>query len=130
MLTLADVFEAITGTAVLSTLIPEVVINEAAVDSRQIIPGAMFIALPGERTDGHNYLHDAFKNGATLALIQQDLPAPAPLYSAAPSGPAVPSGRFPRFGEQAGAKIEAEVGAAPPAPQPFDGQRARSAAHV
>ena len=100
MLTLADIFEAITGSAPLysgplysatpSGLIPEVVINEAAVDSRQIIPGAMFIALPGERTDGHNYLNDAFKNGATLALIQQDLPAP--LYSTTPNGTAVPNG--------------------------------------
>lgn len=71
MLNLADVLEAVTGTR---PAIPEMVINEAAVDSRQIIPGAMFIALPGERTDGHLFLDDAFRNGAGLALIQQDVP--------------------------------------------------------
>lgn len=76
MLTLADVFEALTGHR-LEVLTPEGhelrVINEAAVDSRQVIPGAMFIALPGERTDGHNFIADAFKNGASLALVQQDM---------------------------------------------------------
>jgi UDP-N-acetylmuramoyl-tripeptide--D-alanyl-D-alanine ligase len=51
MLTLADVFEALTGFR------PEratQVITEASIDSRQIIPGGMFIALPGERVDGHD----------------------------------------------------------------------------
>lgn len=70
MLTLADVLEALTGTR------PEIsplVISEAAVDSRQVIPGALFVALPGERVDGHNYLSDAFHRGAQLALVQQDV---------------------------------------------------------
>lgn len=71
MLTLPDVIEALTG---IRLELPNTVINEAAIDSRQIIPGAMFIAIPGERTDGHNYIGEAFKNGASLALIQRDLP--------------------------------------------------------
>ncbi|RPJ40160.1 MAG: UDP-N-acetylmuramoyl-tripeptide--D-alanyl-D-alanine ligase, partial [Chloroflexi bacterium] len=54
------------------------VINEAAVDSRQVIPGALFVALPGERTDGHNFIGDAFKNGANLALVQKDTSAQFP----------------------------------------------------
>jgi UDP-N-acetylmuramoyl-tripeptide--D-alanyl-D-alanine ligase len=54
------------------------IINEAAIDSRQVIPGAMFVALPGERTDGHNFIGDAFKNGANLALVQQDMSAQFP----------------------------------------------------
>jgi UDP-N-acetylmuramoyl-tripeptide--D-alanyl-D-alanine ligase len=86
MLTLADIVEAITGNqpAALQprrveytreeTRSAKWVINEAAIDSRQIIPGAMFIALPGERTDGHNFIGEAFKNGAGIALIQRELP--------------------------------------------------------
>jgi len=72
MLTLADIFEALSG------LRPEKatqVITEACVDSRQVIPGALFVALPGERTDGHDYIEEAFKRGAHVALIQQDLSA-------------------------------------------------------
>lgn len=75
MLTLADVFEALTGYRL--DLI-ETVINEAAVDSRQVIPGSMFIAMPGEHTDGHQYLAEAFKNGASLAIIQRDVSAEFP----------------------------------------------------
>jgi len=72
MLTLADVFEALTGVR------PEQanqVITDASVDSRQIIPGGLFIALKGERTDGHDYVAAAFERGAHLALIEQDLSA-------------------------------------------------------
>ncbi len=77
MLTLADVFEALTGARLeLATQI----INEAAIDSRQVIPGTMFVALPGERTDGHNYVGEAFKNGASLALIQKDLAEQFPTF--------------------------------------------------
>lgn len=68
MLTLADVLEALTGTRIAA---PPIYISEAAIDSRQVIPAAMFVALPGERVDGHDYLRDAFQRGAALALIQR-----------------------------------------------------------
>jgi len=70
MLTLADLIEALTGVR------PEQadqVITEAAIDSRQVIPGSLFVAIPGERTDGHNYVGQAFRRGAAFALVQQDL---------------------------------------------------------
>ncbi|MEN6480699.1 MAG: UDP-N-acetylmuramoyl-tripeptide--D-alanyl-D-alanine ligase [Anaerolineaceae bacterium] len=70
MLTLADIFEALTGER------PEAasfIISEAAIDSRQVIPATLFVALPGERTDGHAYIDEAFKKGAQAALIQRDL---------------------------------------------------------
>ena len=72
MLTLADVLEALTGSR---PDLSQFVIPEAAVDSRQVIPGAMFVALPGERTDGHLFVNEAFKNGAALALVQRAMPA-------------------------------------------------------
>jgi UDP-N-acetylmuramoyl-tripeptide--D-alanyl-D-alanine ligase len=70
VLTLADVLEALSGTR------PEgasLVISEASIDSRQVIPAGLFVALPGERVDGHDYVADAFKHGAQLALVQKDL---------------------------------------------------------
>jgi len=71
MLTLADALEAIT------TVRPEAVsvITEAVIDSRQIIPGSLFVAIPGEKVDGHNFIGDAFKKGASFALIQRDVDA-------------------------------------------------------
>src|SRR5512139_514261 len=70
MLTLADVIEALTNTrpGMAST-----VITEAAIDSRQVIPGSLFVAIPGERVDGHDFIEDAFNRGASFALIQKDI---------------------------------------------------------
>ncbi len=70
MLKLADAIEALTD--IRPPL--ETTITEAAIDSRQAIPGSLFIAIPGEHVDGHDYVADAFQRGATLALIQHDIP--------------------------------------------------------
>ncbi|MEW5871372.1 MAG: UDP-N-acetylmuramoyl-tripeptide--D-alanyl-D-alanine ligase [Chloroflexota bacterium] len=70
MLTLADVLEALCGVR------PEwahMVITEATIDSRQVIPGSLFVALPGERVDGHDYVGNAFERGAHVALVQRDM---------------------------------------------------------
>ena len=71
MLTLADAIEALTS----QRLPANHVITEAAIDSRQVIPGSLFVALPGERVDGHEFLGDAFRRGASFALIQRDVDA-------------------------------------------------------
>ncbi|MDO9348333.1 MAG: UDP-N-acetylmuramoyl-tripeptide--D-alanyl-D-alanine ligase, partial [Anaerolineales bacterium] len=75
MLTLADVIEALTNTR------PEMatpVITEATIDSRQVIPGALFVAIPGERVDGHDFVAEAFQRGASFAFIQGALSEPFP----------------------------------------------------
>jgi UDP-N-acetylmuramoyl-tripeptide--D-alanyl-D-alanine ligase len=73
VLTLADVIEALTGVKPEEKALREAVITEGAIDSRQAIPGALFVALPGERADGHEYVEDAFKRGASFALVQRNL---------------------------------------------------------
>ncbi len=78
MLTLADVLEALTG--VRPTRAGQV-ITEATVDSRQAIPGSMFVAMPGEHVDGHNFVESAFKRGAVLALVEKDLPYHFPVVN-------------------------------------------------
>lgn len=72
MLTLADALEALTN---FRPKAHTPVITEAAIDSRQVIPGSLFVAIPGERADGHNFIEAAFKRGASFALIQQDVGA-------------------------------------------------------
>jgi UDP-N-acetylmuramoyl-tripeptide--D-alanyl-D-alanine ligase len=68
---LADAIEALTKSR---PEITELVITEAAIDSRQVIPGSLFVALPGERVDGHDYVAEAFRQGASFALIEHDIP--------------------------------------------------------
>ncbi len=45
-----------------------------AIDSRRVRPGDIFVALPGERTDGHAYVEDAFHAGAAVALVSREVP--------------------------------------------------------
>lgn len=71
MLTIADAIEAITGLRPETTL----VITEAIIDSRQTIPGSLFVAIPGEKADGHDFIGEAFKRGASFALTQRDVDA-------------------------------------------------------
>jgi UDP-N-acetylmuramoyl-tripeptide--D-alanyl-D-alanine ligase len=49
----------------------------AAVDSRLVTPGQLFVALPGERTDGHLHLDDAIRRGAAAALVTRGVEDPA-----------------------------------------------------
>ena len=44
-------------------------VRGAAVDSRLVRPGQLFVALPGERTDGHRFLADAAAAGAAALLV-------------------------------------------------------------
>src|SRR6478672_6049994 len=46
-------------------------IDRVCTDSRGAAPGALFVALKGQQTDGHRFLVDAFRNGASGALIAQ-----------------------------------------------------------
>ncbi|MGA2111317.1 MAG: UDP-N-acetylmuramoyl-tripeptide--D-alanyl-D-alanine ligase [Anaerolineales bacterium] len=77
MLDLSVVFEALNAPA---PDLPDLkalgrrVLTDAVIDSRMAIPGCLFIALPGEKTDGHSFVADAFKRGAAVALVQNDVP--------------------------------------------------------
>lgn len=69
MLTLADVIEGLIEyrwEAAESNNISQV-----AIDSRQAIPNSLFVALPGEQVDGHEYVADAFQRGAIVALVHR-----------------------------------------------------------
>ena len=44
-------------------------VRGAAVDSRLVVEGQLFVALPGERTDGHDHLADAVRRGAAAVLV-------------------------------------------------------------
>jgi UDP-N-acetylmuramoyl-tripeptide--D-alanyl-D-alanine ligase len=42
-----------------------------AVDSREVVPGNLFVALPGERTDGHRFVEAALAAGAAGVLVSR-----------------------------------------------------------
>ena len=51
----------------------------AEFDSRKLQPGSLFIALPGENVDGHDFAASAIEAGAVCVLAAHDVDAPAVL---------------------------------------------------
>jgi UDP-N-acetylmuramoyl-tripeptide--D-alanyl-D-alanine ligase len=49
----------------------------AAVDSRHVVPGCCFVALRGERTDGHHFAAEAVRAGATVLIVEHPVELPA-----------------------------------------------------
>ena len=71
MFYLQDIVHALTNRSI---PLPNIAIGSVVIDSREASHDSLFIALPGERTDGHEYVRDAFENGALLAFVHQDMP--------------------------------------------------------
>ncbi len=53
-------------------------ISGVAVDSRRVRPGDLFVAIPGERVDGHDYARQAAAAGARAILAQRTPPGLPP----------------------------------------------------
>lgn len=53
--------------------ISEVVIEDLAHDSRKVVPGTLFVCLPGAKTDGHDYIMQAYRQGAAAILAEKDI---------------------------------------------------------
>ena len=69
-LTLADLVEGLTGQRP-----PNLgqKLTDAVIDSRQACPGSLFVALKGEREDGHDFVADAFQRGAIAAIVEKEI---------------------------------------------------------
>ncbi|QRN86437.1 UDP-N-acetylmuramoyl-tripeptide--D-alanyl-D-alanine ligase [Clostridia bacterium] len=46
-------------------------ISSVVTDSRAVVPGALFFAIRGERTDGHLYLTDILKKEGSIAIVEK-----------------------------------------------------------
>jgi UDP-N-acetylmuramoyl-tripeptide--D-alanyl-D-alanine ligase len=68
----ADDLRRLTGGRLLRT--SQRPIRGAAVDSRLVGEGQLFVALPGERTDGHRFLAHAVAAGAAAVVVSRPVP--------------------------------------------------------
>ena len=48
-------------------------VKSIVTDSRQTEPGALFVAIPGERVDGHVFIEDVIAKGALAVMSERDL---------------------------------------------------------
>jgi UDP-N-acetylmuramoyl-tripeptide--D-alanyl-D-alanine ligase len=49
----------------------DVEVDSVSTDSRDVIAGGLFVALTGERTDGHRFVDQAFAGGAAAAMVEE-----------------------------------------------------------
>ncbi|MGH2678697.1 MAG: UDP-N-acetylmuramoyl-tripeptide--D-alanyl-D-alanine ligase [Actinomycetota bacterium] len=64
-------------------------VRGAATDSREIRPRDLFVALPGDRVDGHVHVDEAFGRGAVGALVSRRDAFAGPVVVTAQTGPAL-----------------------------------------
>ncbi|HVF09002.1 MAG TPA: UDP-N-acetylmuramoyl-tripeptide--D-alanyl-D-alanine ligase [Actinomycetota bacterium] len=68
---------------------PDADVTQVVIDSRDARPGALFVALPGERTDGSRFVADAFAEGAVGVIVADATSAPGPAIEVASTGEAL-----------------------------------------
>ncbi len=56
---------------------PDLAVSALAIDSRQVVPGCLFAALPGSRRDGRDFVPAALSAGAVALLLPAGSEAPA-----------------------------------------------------
>lgn len=59
------------GSAVGTGALVRVAVAGLAHDSRQVRPGSLFVAVPGEHADGHDFVAAAARGGAVAALVER-----------------------------------------------------------
>ena len=69
-LKLKEIAEAIGAKT--NTEIPDIEISNICTDSRDVKPGSIFVALCGEKFDGHAFVKTAMENGALWAVVQKE----------------------------------------------------------
>ncbi len=61
----------------------DLTITQIAIDSREVEPGALFVALRGSHTDGRRYVDDAIARGARAVVLEADANVSLPAEVAA-----------------------------------------------
>ena len=64
-------------------------VDTVATDSRAVGGRTMFVALRGERLDGHDFITDAFERGAAAVLVRRDARVAGPSVHVADTGNAL-----------------------------------------
>ena len=90
-MTLSEVATVTGGTVYGTTGDP--VVTSVEFDSRKAGPGALFLALPGERADGHDFAASATAPGAVATLAARPVDGPAVSSRPRPAPRAPTSGR-------------------------------------
>lgn len=86
-MTLMNIATACGGTYIGPEEMKTVEIQGAVIDSRQVEDGFLFVAIKGEKVDGHKFIPDVFAKGAAAVLSEMELENPAGPYILVKSTP-------------------------------------------
>lgn len=78
--TLEEIAAACSGKFVGSEEQKKLVITSVERDSRQVKNGSLFLAIKGERVDGHDYIEKCFESGAVCAVCEKEISTPSKPY--------------------------------------------------
>lgn len=98
MLSLADLIQGVTGFSPGQDGLDQVRFSSVVIDSRLATTGSLFVALRGERLDGHDFIADALDRGAIGVIAEErarDLGLEVVLLEAREGAVAVPSSPTP-----------------------------------
>lgn len=73
-MTIRGLAAAVGGTVVGTAPPEDLTVSALCRDSRQIVPGSLYLPLSGERFDGHDFIDDALARGAVGCLTAKVLP--------------------------------------------------------
>jgi len=68
---LSELLKEITPEAVVSNYAADLDVAGIAYDSRKVEPGFLFVAIPGSKVDGHNYIAQAVERGASVIFCER-----------------------------------------------------------
>ena len=94
-MTIQELADATGATLLGEGISPDQTITGVETDSRAVHPGDLFVALPGEKTDGHKFIPGALEAGAVACLTQQAPEKPLPGKEGGPY--ILPQGAFYRL---------------------------------
>jgi len=71
-ISLREIVNAVQGRVMAGT--DDLTVDAVTIDSRQVPPGALFVAIKGERFDGHDFIGDALRKGAAAVVVHEERP--------------------------------------------------------
>ena len=69
------------GTFLVDLMDPRALACDITWDSREVKPGSLFVALPGQKVDGHAFVRQALTAGALVVLVSQPIDASTTLLA-------------------------------------------------
>ena len=87
-LAISEIIEATAGEAIVAPAVADALVCDLTWDSREVLAGCLYVALPGERVDGHAFVASAIESGAACALVTQE-PDAAALDAACKAGASI-----------------------------------------